>query len=134
MRGRSLPVLDNLRVLIIEDEVDNRLVLTAAMKQCGAEVRCTGTAAEAFSLIPEWRPHVLITDIALADLDGCSFMQQLRASSEPGSDTPALALTAFGRTDEQARIAASGFDLFRQKPIDPVDLAHDVARLAASAQ
>jgi len=41
------------------------------------------------------------------------------------------ALTVLGRPNEQARIEAAGFDLFQQKPIDPIDLAHEFARLAA---
>ena len=129
----GLPRLDNTRVLIIEDEIDNRTVLSTMMRQCGAEVQCVGTASAAFRIISEWKPHVLVTDIALPDLDGCTFMEQLRGKPRKyGGDTPSLALTVLGRPDEQARIQAAGFDVFRQKPIDPVDLAHEVARLASS--
>jgi signal transduction histidine kinase len=131
-RTAALPRLDSVRVLIIEDEVDNRVVLSAVMKQCGAEVRCSATASHAFATIADWHPHVLVTDIALPDLDGCTFLEQLRASPGSGRETPALALTVLGRPDEQARITAAGFNVFRQKPIDPVDLAHEVARLARS--
>jgi signal transduction histidine kinase/CheY-like chemotaxis protein len=131
----SLPRLDAIRVLIIEDEVDNRTVLSMVMKRCGAEVRCVGTASAAFALIGTWRPTVIVTDIALPDLDGCTFMEQLRSKpAAEGGETPSLALTVLGRADEQARIRAAGFDLFRQKPIDPVDLAHEVARLSALRQ
>lgn len=132
-RDAALPRLDGIRVLIIEDEIDNRTVLSALMKQCGAEVNCVGTASTAFPLIASSRPNVLIVDIALPDLDGCTFMERLRASSpEEGANTPALALTVLSRPNERARISAAGFDVFRQKPIDPVDLAYEVARLAAS--
>ena len=44
-----------------------------------------------------------------------------------------MALTVLGPRDEQARIEAAGFDVFRQKPIDPVDLAHEVSRLARTS-
>ena len=131
-RDAALPRLQTLRVLIIEDEIDNRTVLSAVMKQCGAEVECVGTASAAFPLIASWKPDVLIADIALPDLDGCTFLQQLRAASPAeGANTPALALTVLSRPDERARIRAAGFNVFRQKPIDPVDLAYEVARLAA---
>ena len=124
----TLPRLDGVRVLIVEDEIDNRKVLAAALRHCGAAVECTGTAAHGFVLMRDWRPNVLICDISLPDLDGCSFLAELR-TREDGA-TPALALTVLGRPDEQARITAAGFDVFRQKPIDPVDLAHEVGRLA----
>lgn len=126
-RVAALPSLDLVRVLIVEDEIDNRKVLATALKRCGAEVRCSTTAAGGGELIETWEPHVLVCDIALPDRDGCSFVGDLR---KQGNVTPALALTVFGRPDEQARILSAGFDLFRQKPIDPIDLAHDVARLA----
>jgi CheY-like chemotaxis protein len=90
-----------------------------------------GTASAAFAIIAEFNPDVLISDIALPDLDGCTFLEQLRAA---GRSIPALALTVLCRPGEQARITAAGFDVFRQKPIDPIDLAHEVARLAGLAE
>ncbi|MEO6486431.1 MAG: ATP-binding protein [Thermoanaerobaculia bacterium] len=132
-RDTALPPLNGIRVLIIEDEIDNRAVLSTVMKQCGGDVKCVGTASAAFPLIASWKPDVLIADIDLPDLDGCTFMERLRAASPAeGADTPALALTVLSRPDERARIRAAGFDVFREKPIDPVDLAYEVARLAAS--
>lgn len=129
-RSAALPRLDSIRVLIVEDEIDNRKVLATALSHCGAEIRCTATAGDAFVVIGDWKPDVIICDISLPDLDGCSFLTQLRSSPGAGAKTPALALTVLGRPGEQARISAAGFDLFRQKPIDPVDLAHEVGRLA----
>jgi len=130
VRSLALPRLDDVRVLIVEDEVDNRKVLAAALRHCGAEVECTGSAAEAFAVLDRWDPDVLICDIALPDVDGCSFLTQFRSREGDTHTTPALALTVLGRPGEQSRIVASGFDVFRQKPIDPVDLAHEVGRLA----
>jgi CheY-like chemotaxis protein len=105
-------------------------VLATALRHCGAEVECTGTAAEAFTVLDRWEPDVLICDIALPDLDGCSFLTQFREGAAARDTTPALALTVLGRPGEQSRITAAGFDVFRQKPIDPLDLAHEVGRLA----
>ena len=131
IRSAALPRLDGVRVLIVEDEIDNRKVLTAALRHGGAEVECVSTAAQGFDRIRDWQPDVLVCDISLPDLDGCLFLEQLRSQQGRERATPALALTVLGRPDEQARITAAGFDVFRQKPIDPVDLAHEVARLAA---
>ena len=130
LRSATLPSLGGVRVLIVEDEIDNRKVLATALRHCGAEVECTGSAAGAFEVLRGWRPDVLICDISLPDLDGCTFLTELRSRETETHPTPALALTVLGRPDEQSRITAAGFDVFRQKPIDPVDLAHEVARLA----
>jgi signal transduction histidine kinase len=129
-RTAALPQLGGVRVLIVEDEIDNRKVVAAALRHCGAAVECTGTAASALDLLLRWQPDVLICDIGLPDLDGCSFMTKLRSRGDAASTTPSLALTVLGRPGEQARITAAGFDVFRQKPIDPMDLAHEVGRLA----
>jgi len=130
LRSLALPALDGVRVLIVEDEIDNRKVLATALRHCGAEVECTGSAAEAFGVLDRWEPNVLICDIALPDIDGCTFLTQFRAREADSHTTPALALTVLGRPGEQSRITAAGFDVFRQKPIDPIDLAHEVSRLA----
>lgn len=130
-RFAALPSLAGLRVLIVEDEADNQRVLAAALARCGAEIQCADTAASGLGLVATWQPHVIVCDIGLPDGDGCGFLLQVRARGGEAATLPALALTVLGRLDEQARISASGFDLFRQKPVDPIDLAHDVARLAA---
>ncbi len=131
-RLKALPRLDGVRVLIVEDDADNRNVLAAAIKQSGGDVRSSDTAFAAIGLVADWTPTVLISDIALPDLDGCSLLERLRSLVSGRATTmSALALTVLGRADEHARIIAAGFDLLRQKPIDPIDLAHDVARLAA---
>ncbi len=130
LRTAAVPRLAGVRVLLVEDEIDNRKVIAAALKHCGADVECAATAAGTLDLMLRWQPDVLICDIGLPDLDGCSFLTELRARGDAVGATPALALTVLGRPGEQARITAAGFDVFRQKPIDPVDLAHEVARLA----
>ena len=130
-RAVALPKLDGISVLIVEDEFDNRKVLAAALRHCGATVRCAPTANAAFETLTEWQPDAIICDIALPDMDGCMFLEQLRSKTDAvASGIPALALTVMGRPGEQARITAAGFEVFRQKPIDPLDLAHEVARLA----
>src|SRR5205085_9940041 len=76
------------------------------------------------------KPDVIIADIVLPDIDGCAFIEHLRDdTASAASDTPALALTVFGRPREQERILAAGFDVLRQKPIEPADLANEVAGL-----
>jgi CheY-like chemotaxis protein len=130
-RAKALPQLEGVRILIVEDDVDNRKVIAAALRHCGAEVECAATASAAYDLLSQWPPHVIICDIALPDVDGCDFICQIRSGNHRATSlAPALALTVLSRPGEQERITAAGFDVFRQKPIDPVDLAHEAARLA----
>jgi PAS domain S-box-containing protein len=128
-RDSDLPRLDSVRLLIVEDEADNREMLSEVAKQCGADVRSTSTAQAALELIERWRPDAIVSDIALPDLDGCQFLERVRATSF--EHIPALALTVLGAAAEESRIRAAGFEVFRQKPIEPADFAHDIARLVA---
>jgi CheY-like chemotaxis protein len=132
-RSVALPRLDGIRVLIVDDEADNRDVIAAIAQRCGAEVMCTATAASGMDVLRRWRPDMIVCDIALPDVDGCAFLERVRAlAPEEGGQTPALALTVLSARGEQERILAAGFQSYRQKPIEPADLAHDIARLAAS--
>ncbi len=126
-RAEDLADLSGLRVLIVEDEADNCDVLATVISRCGGKVRCSKTANDAWRIMQEWQPDVIVCDIALPDVDGCAFLNQVRERF----DTPALALTVFGSADQEARVRSCGFDAFRQKPIEPADLAHEIARLGA---
>jgi PAS domain S-box-containing protein len=126
-RAEDLPDLSGIRVLIVEDQADNRDVLATVIERCGGEVLCSENANEGLKSLERWKPDVIICDIALPDMDGCALLQQVRTRF----DTPALALTVFGSAEEESRVRACGFDVFRQKPIEPADLAHEVERLAA---
>ena len=125
-RVEDLPDLSGVRVLIVEDEADNRDVLATVIERCGGDVQCSESADDALRALEVWHPDVIVCDIALPDIDGCELLGRVRERA----DIPALALTVFGSSDEEARIRASGFKIFRQKPIEPADLAHEVGRLA----
>lgn len=128
-REIGLPRLDGVRLLIVEDERDNREMLSEVAKQCGAEVRSVSTAQAAIDLIESWRPDALACDIGLPDFDGCALLERVRGTSS--HHIPALALTVFSAIAEESRIRAAGYEVFRQKPIEPADFAHDIARLVA---
>jgi CheY-like chemotaxis protein len=133
-RMAALRSLDGVRVLVVDDETDNRDVIGAIIQRCGGEVICAPTAASGLDVLRSWRPDVLVCDIALPDLDGCALLERIRAlSPEQGGRTPALALTVLSGRAEQERIRTAGFQAYRQKPVEPADLAHDIARLALSA-
>jgi PAS domain S-box-containing protein len=125
-RTELLADLAGIRVLIVEDQADNRDVLATVIESCGAEARCASTGSDALQILEKWSPDVIVCDIALPDIDGCELLPQMRARVA----SPALALTVFGSSEEETRVRACGFDVFRQKPIEPADLAHEIERLA----
>jgi PAS domain S-box-containing protein len=125
------PSLLNLTVLVVDDDNDSlRLVQRLLMSQ-GAAVVTASSAGEAFDLLREYRPHVLISDIGMPNEDGYDLMKRVRSlDSAEGGDTPAAALTAFARSEDRTRALLAGYQTHVVKPVDPSELIAVVAALA----
>ena len=128
------PVLEGLRVLVVEDDPDSRRFIIRVLEECKAVVVAAGSAPEALGVLPRFRPHVLVSDIGMPRVDGYEMMRMLRSrTSKEGGLTPALALTAFASTEDRARALAAGYQRHLAKPVDPTDLVEAVAELADQA-
>ena len=122
------------RVLVVEDEDYAREVIKMALEQYGADVVTAGSAAEAYDLITSAParelPAVMLIDIGMPDEDGYSLMRRVR-ELERDRDfyTTAVALTAYGRTEDRLRALKAGFKTHVAKPVDPAELAIVIASL-----
>jgi PAS domain S-box-containing protein len=124
-------MLKGLRVLVVEDNLDDREVLFAELAQQGAMVSASASAAEALSGLDEFRPDVLVADIAMPGEDGYSLIRKIRASPlDHGGLTPAIALTAYAGDANRKRALEAGFQKHMTKPADPDELARTILRLA----
>lgn len=118
------------RVLIVEDQPDTLEMLTANFRSRGFETIACESAKEALDCINRHHFDILISDIAMPEMDGLQLMREVRRRPELAS-VPAIALTGYAsQTDANAAIEA-GFDLHLSKPIDPSDLATAVHNLVA---
>ncbi|MGC4087739.1 MAG: ATP-binding protein [Polyangiaceae bacterium] len=127
--------LSGLRILLVEDERDARELLEAALTEAGASVVGAASVAEAFSIFPSFRPQLLVSDIAMPDEDGYSFIRRIRTlGPELSGDVPALALTAFARGEDRAKALRAGFDAHLGKPVMPSELIRSLARMATAAE
>jgi signal transduction histidine kinase/ActR/RegA family two-component response regulator len=127
----SLSRLDGVRVLVVDDEPSASEALLVLFDSCGAEAQSAGSAAEALELFKVWRPHVLVSDIAMPAEDGYSLIRKIRLiSREKGGRTPAVALTAYGKIEDRVTILAAGFQMYLSKPADPNELVAVVGSLA----
>ena len=123
--------LGGLRVLIVDDEIDARGLLSAMLERCGAEVLAVPSSSEGLQAIESWRPDVLVADIGMPVEDGYGLIRKVRAlPRERGGQTPALALTAYARTEDRVRAISEGYQLHLAKPVDRIELATVVASLA----
>ncbi len=128
---QSVPTLEGLRVLVVDDEADARELLIIALEQYGAQVTAALSASEALAVLKQLKPDVLVSDIGMPYEDGYVLIRQVRAlAPEQGGQTPAVALTAYAREEERAQALASGFQFHVAKPVEPNELARIVANLA----
>ncbi len=129
--GGQSQSLDGLRVLIVDDELDARELVTTMLERCGAKVFAAASAGEALEYLESWKPSVLIADIGMPGEDGYDLIRKVRVlSKERGGHTPALALTAYARTEDRVRALSAGYQVHLSKPVDRLELAAVVARLA----
>jgi signal transduction histidine kinase/ActR/RegA family two-component response regulator len=123
--------LNGVRVLAVDDEADARLLVSRILTACGAIVDSAGSPDEALDLMRKARPDVLITDIGMPGEDGYSLIKRVRQlAPAEGGDVPALALTAFARSEDRRRAILSGFQMHIAKPVEPAELLAMVANLA----
>jgi two-component system, chemotaxis family, CheB/CheR fusion protein len=111
--------IEGARVLIVEDDPGTRDALTEMLSLSGAVVRSAESAAMAMELFTEFRPEVLVCDIAMPEEDGYSLLGRIRAlGSERGGDVPALALTALAGAEDRRQAFEAGFQVHMAKPVD----------------
>ena len=123
--------LDGLRVLLVDDEAETRRIISTVIKTTGAEVQACTSANEALEKIVEWKPDVILSDIAMPGEDGYSFIGKVRSlPREKGGETPAAALTAYARDIDRREALAAGYQMHIAKPIGAGQLVSMIARLA----
>ena len=123
--------LDGLKVLLVDDEPEARQIISTVITRTGAEVKSCKSAHEALVKLSEWKPDVILSDIAMPEQDGYSFIRQVRSlPREKGGDTPAAALTAYARDIDRRQALAAGYQMHIAKPIGASQLVTMIARLA----
>ena len=123
--------LDGLRVLLVDDEPEARQIISTVITRTGAEVSACESAHEALAKLSEWKPDVILSDIAMPEEDGYSFIKKVRSlPSDKGGDTPAAALTAYAREVDRHQALAAGYQMHIAKPIGASQLITMIARLA----
>ncbi|MDQ6619771.1 MAG: ATP-binding protein [Pseudomonadota bacterium] len=123
--------LSGVKVLVVDDEPDARELIRRVLSDCGAEVNVAASGDDALALIPQQRPHVLVSDIGMPGMDGYDLLRKVRMLGiANGGKVPAIALTAFARSEDRTRALHAGFLVHVSKPVEPAELVATVASVA----
>ncbi|WP_396034933.1 PAS domain-containing protein [Candidatus Cyanaurora vandensis] len=123
---REEALLTGLKVLVVDDEDDQRELTALILETEGAEVRVAASVQLALVTLGQWNPDVLVSDIAMPGADGYALLRQLAAQ---GSTIPAVALTAQARAEDRRQSLAQGYRYHLSKPVEAQQLVTIIAEL-----
>lgn len=109
--------LVGLRITLVEDDASSREVLARLLRSEGAKVATHPTGFEALEALRKECPDVLVSDIGMPDMDGYQLISLIRAIGGPCHSVPAIALTAFARSEDRDLALGAGFSAHLCKPV-----------------
>jgi PAS domain S-box-containing protein len=124
---RLTPGQREYRILVVEDEPTNRLLLVEFLKTIGFRVRAANNGRQAVEVAPQWKPDLIWMDMRMPELNGYEATPQIKALPEC-QDTIIIALTASAFEEERSAILASGCDDFTRKPFREVEILAKMQR------
>jgi CheY-like chemotaxis protein len=127
-----MPHFEGLRILIVDDDRESCDMMLEALRRYGASVQCALSAAEAIATLAEFRPDLVLSDIAMPGKDGYAVLREVRqVEATLGRRVPVAAVSAYAHAEDRRRAIAAGFDHCLAKPVDPAALASAVTALLA---
>ena len=118
--------LEGIHVLLVDDEEEARQVIATALELSGAAVTAVASAREALWAVERVPADVLVSDIAMPDMDGYDLLHQLRLHPR----LPAVALTAYAGREHRLRALDAGYAMHLSKPVGIPELLAAIAQLA----
>jgi CheY-like chemotaxis protein len=111
--------LADLKILVVEDELDALDLLAIDLREQGAKVTGVASASEALEQLHKRHFDLIISDIGMADTDGYALIRQVREQEgAQGEHIPAIALTAYARAQDRVQAIAAGYNTHVAKPVD----------------
>ncbi|WP_196797454.1 response regulator [Gloeocapsa sp. PCC 7428] len=121
--------LYNLRILVVDDNADDRDLLALLFEQEGAEVILAASANEAFNWCQRIKIDVLVSDICMPEEDGYTLIQRVRLLPQSQGQIPAIALSSSLSETYREQAFRAGFQRYLFKPIDVEELIATITQL-----
>jgi two-component system cell cycle response regulator DivK len=116
------------RILVVEDDADNRFIVVKVLTREGYEVQEASDGRHALDLARTTHPDLIVMDLALPHVDGWEVSRRLKTDPE-SADIPIIALTAFAMRGDEERAREAGCDGYLSKPCRPQTIRETVRRL-----
>src|SRR5262249_53220714 len=120
--------LVNWRVLVVDDEEDSLEVAQMLLEMAGATVITATNGREALTSIKAQRPHFILSDLSMPDVDGWRLVYDLNRDRTT-ADIPVIALTAHAIPGDRERALKAGFVNYITKPLDPDKFIQQLLKL-----
>ena len=120
------PDLTNIRALVVDDDNDARVLVRRLLEECGAKVTTCSSADEALRAVKNEPFDIIVSDIGMPVKDGYAFVKELRSLEIA---IPAIALTAFARSEDRTKALSSGYQGHVAKPVEPAELLATISSL-----
>jgi signal transduction histidine kinase/CheY-like chemotaxis protein len=131
--GESLGVEHGqLRILVVDDHVDGATSMCRLLRVLGYDARQASDGLEGLAAVAEYRPDVVLLDIAMPKLNGYEVARRVRAE-EWGRHLLLVAVTGWGQDSDKQRASDAGFDFHLTKPVDVAELTRALSSVGASA-
>ncbi|BDA76119.1 hypothetical protein CAL7716_102850 (plasmid) [Calothrix sp. PCC 7716] len=114
--------LVGVKVLVVDDDQDSLDLTSFILEACGVKVITAVSALDALEVIEQFQPQVLVSDIAMPQIDGNSLIRKIRQGKSLNHDIPAIAVTALDREEIFKLTLQSGFQAYLSKPFEGDEL------------
>ena len=109
------------RILVVEDQEDNRRIVRDLLNSVGFELIEAVTGEEGVQRAEETVPDLILMDIQMPVLDGYEATRRIKASAKCGH-IPIIVITSYALSGDDAKAMAAGADAYVAKPFSPRDL------------
>ena len=118
------------RVLIVEDNRINQLLVTATLQKAGHDIVVASSGLEALELFVADQFDIVLMDVQMPEMDGMETTRRIRAIARDKHHIPIIAVTANAMSGDRENYLAAGMDDYISKPFDPTDLLEKVRHWA----
>jgi CheY-like chemotaxis protein len=119
--------MGGLRVLLVEDDDDNRELMAEVLASSGCEVLCASSGQDGLKTLSEHSVDVVVTDVGMPGMGG---LEMARAAKAIAPKVPVVVVTGWAERDDIASARGRDIDAVLIKPVDPDALTQTVSDVA----